>query len=650
MRPRFNSLPYRPNHPQNDGTTTASASQQVIPSSHCQGNPTNLFPNSSQIQSQMGIINPQMATPFNNSNTHMGNGPVAMSNVPFSAPMGAPNQNVMPLLGSSSVITQFGQFHGGLGPQNPNSMPIARMNLIQTPSQFFTHNSGNLPQYSNPNSVFPNGQLFLQSPMPNINQFVQMPMPNYNQVAPCNMHLYSNQVSQAMAPQNPTFFANQQFGLLHSNAVLQPSNQGQHNNVLSKLNANAPGQSYNTTQQSQGNSPLPPAFGSVPPQQTPKDFRPPVSTNSQGNLRKDGGINNWNNNWKNSQNRNFTKNQRRDESRRGVSKSQLHNVQNSNGKYRPNNKYGGKGCKNDGARPYEHVNSTNHTQRRSLPLNYTAQEILQWREARRKNYPSKSNVEKKLAEKLTEPEVIDKDTKLRRQQLKEVLAKQAELGCEVAEIPSSYLSDSEKQVHGREVDKKAFPKKEKFQNKSNKRGRNRQKERFTKKQRLTDHGDSSNSPSQDKRFSEKQNLADNGSRTNPSLNKKQPTLLQKLLSADIRKDKRHILQVFRFMVMNSFFKDCPEKPLRFPLVIVKDTASEGEVVEEKTRSLGRGVSDTYNKTSIGESEHRDYRDGGVADDGKYNNDEIAKAVGFVSLKCGKGGEAQHEEEEGEIID
>ncbi|GFY90701.1 GATA zinc finger protein [Actinidia rufa] len=430
MRPRFNSLPYRPNHPQTDGTTTASASQQVIPSSHCQGNPTNLFPNSSQIQSQMGIINPQMATPFNNSNTHMGNGPVAMSNVPFSAPMGAPNQNIMPLLGSSSVITQFSQFH-----------------------------------------------------------------------------------------------------------VLQPSNQGQHNNVLSKMNANAPGQSYNTTQQSQGNSPLPPAFGSVPPQQTPKDFRPPVSTNSQ-----------------------------------------------------------------------------------------------------------------KLAEKLTEPEVIDKDAKLRRQQLKEVLAKQAELGCEVAEIPSSYLSDSEKQVHGREVDKKAFPKKEKFQNKFNKRGRNRQKERFTKKQRLTDHDDTSNSPSQDKRFSEKQNLADNGSRANPSLNKKQPTLLQKLLSADIRKDKRHLLQVFRFMVMNSFFKDCPEKPLRFPLVIVKDTASVGEVVEEKTQSSGRGVSDTYNKTSIGESEHRDYRDGGVADDGKYNNDEIAKAVGFVSLKCGKGGEAQHEEEEGEIID
>ncbi|KAF5946127.1 hypothetical protein HYC85_016355 [Camellia sinensis] len=655
MIPQFNSLPYRPNQAQTNGTTTAPPAQQVAPSNHGQGNPKNSFPNSAQNQAQIGVINPQIPFPFNNSNTHLSNGPVAMPNRPMIlAPMamGAPNhnplhlQNGMPLLGSTNVMMpQLVQCQGGFGPQNPNSMSMNPMNLIQPPNQFFAHNSVNMPQYLCQNAVLPNGQSCLQSPMQNnSHQFVQMPMPNYTQVGPCNMRMYPNQVSQSMAIQNPNFFANPQFGMVHSNAVVQPNNQNQQNLVLSSMDANAARQSHNnTSQQSQGNSPRQSAFGSVP--QPPQNF-----TKSQGNFRKDGGINNSNNNWKNSQNTNFTKNLRKDASHKGFSKSQFHNMPNAKGKSRFHNKYGGTGYKNDGSRTCKLADSTNQTRvehKGFISLNYTEQEIQQWREARKKNYPSKFNIEKKLAEKLTEPEVTDRDAKLRREQLKEVLAKQAQLGCEVAEIPSHYLSDSEKRVLGKEVDKKSRTKKERFQNKFNKRGRFHQNERFGRKQQSADD-DPSNLADQDERFSKKQKLADN------DLNKKQPTLLQRLLSADIRRDKSRLLQVFRFMVMNSFFKDWPEKSLRFPLVIVKDGV--GEVVEEKSSSSGKGVSEAYIETSNQESERGDYRDdGGDKDEDDDNSDDehdvqAKEAVCFASVKGSMGVEIEHEEEEGEIID
>ncbi len=61
--------------------------------------------------------------------------------------------------------------------------------------------------------------------------------------------------------------------------------------------------------------------------------------------------------------------------------------------------------------------------------------------------------------------------------------------------------------------------KERFQNKFNKRGRYDKKDRFAKKHRLADK-DSSNAA---------------------SLNKRKPTLLQKLLSADIGRYKSHLL-------------------------------------------------------------------------------------------------------------
>ncbi|KAI8571539.1 hypothetical protein RHMOL_Rhmol01G0127500 [Rhododendron molle] len=668
MLPNFNSLPYhRPNKVPTVGPIAASTSHQAISSDHCQGNPSNLF---AQTQSQMGLINPQTATPFDNSTTyHMGNNrPMVLSN----RPMGAPNhylpmQTGMPVLGSTIAMPHLGQYPGGgFCPQNLNPMSVAPMNLIQSPNQFFAHHSGNLPQYPSPNPIFLNGQFCLQNPMQAINQFVQMPQSNCGQPDPRSMHLYSNQVSQGLAPQNPTFFPNPQFGILHTNAGLQP-NQDQHKLALSRMGANATAQSHNATAQShnntqgpQGNSPLPPSFASALPQHTQKDFHSSGSTEPQrllkrymslvetveevargygdsggsGNLRKDSGINNWNNNWKNSQNRKFTRDLTRDESQRGFSKPQFHNVQNAKRKFSFHNEHGGKG---------KLANSTNQAQ------------VVQRRES---VYLIVGFV---LLQKLAETDVIVKDAMLRRQnlfwgdnnqqsclqRLKEILAKQAELGCEVAEIPPCYLSDSEKRGCRKEVGNKALTK-ENFRNKYNKRGRFHRKGTFSKKQQLADR-DSSNLTNPDEQFSKKQKLRDNDSRTMPYLNKKQPTLLQRLLSADIRRDKHRLLQVFRFMVINSFFKDLPEKPLRFPLVRVNNNTSEGEVVEGKLLSPGNGVSEACDKTASGETEYGDYPDDEEGADYEREHDALAEeAALFVSSK---GGEPEElEEEEGEIID
>lgn len=163
------------------------------------------------------------------------------------------------------------------------------------------------------------------------------------------------------------------------------------------------------------------------------------------------------------------------------------------------------------------------------------------------------------------------------QQLKEVLAKQAELGLEVAEVPSSYLSDTEKQVDRMEQ-KRPLNRKERFQKRFNKREKFNRNDRFSKKQRFG-HSDSSNICDQKGFPAEKQDV-NRESVTQVTKNAREPTLLQKLLSSDIRRDKRCLLQVFRFMTMNSFFNDQPDKPLRFPRVLLKETGKEIEAAEE----------------------------------------------------------------------
>lgn len=243
---------------------------------------------------------------------------------------------------------------------------------------------------------------------------------------------------------------------------------------------------------------------------------------------------------------------------------------------------------------------------------------------------------------MVEPELTDRDAELRRQQLKEVLAKQAELGCEVAEIPSHYLLDSEKQVHGQEENKRAFNKKGRSRNKFNKRGRP-ENDRLAKKQRPSDT-DAAILNDQTNVFNQTQRMRNNDPSTGPITKKREPTLLQKLLSADLRRDRGRLLQVFRFMVMNSFFKDRPEKPLIFPLVTVKQNEGEGELVEEKS-SFRAGVHFEGKKTITGNcndssDNEDDFTEAQVNETGNVAKEEssIGKAIKGV------------EEEEGEIID
>lgn len=187
------------------------------------------------------------------------------------------------------------------------------------------------------------------------------------------------------------------------------------------------------------------------------------------------------------------------------------------------------------------------------------------------------------------------------------------MGVEVAEIPSHYLSDSKKQDEREE--NRSWTNNGRFQNKFGKRDRYAKKDRFAKRQR-SNQKDSSN---------------------DPSFSKREPTLLQKLLSSDIKRDKSRLWQVFRFMVTNSFFKDFPDKPLKFPTVVVRESVSEEGVVEELSSVAGKGAYVGREKSMVERVDNDDYKD--RSDDCRYNDNHGEDEEGIE----------QAEEEEGEII-
>ncbi|KAL4599300.1 hypothetical protein ACB092_11G117300 [Castanea dentata] len=643
MRPLYNSFPQQPN------SSTAPPSQQVMPSNHSNANSSNLVQNTKKFRPQFGMNNnPQIQVPFNNSNAH--SNPNMRSSINRPGFMNPPLQSShlgMPHLGS-----QPGQSHVGFSSQNKvcNMNPVQGFpvngqfcNMVQNPNQAnvsqpaFVHNMQNSNQQLNQNMGFPNGQFCMPNMLQNMNQFMPLQMPNSSQVVSYGVPIcppymgVPNQASRATVPQNPTFFANSQFGLGHCNQV----NQNQQNLVPPTANANALKPSPFAAQQLQGgNLPALSNHCSVQPQDT-KNYQASVFTGVQGNLVNNGGIDNPSSNRQDSPNKNYTMNPKGGQLQGGFQKSQFHRMKNARRGF-PNERKG-KGFGKEKAGKFGHVNSNNQArgQKRSLSLTYTTQEIQQWCEARRKNYPSKATVEKKQVQKLADAESIAREAKLRREQLKEILAKQAELGVEVAEVPSHYLSDSEKQGHRREENRMPFTKKGRFRNRFDKRGRYEKKDRFAKKQKLADKNSSDVS----------------------SLNKKKPTLLQKLLSADVRRDKSHLLQIFRFMVMNSFFTDWPDKPLKFPSVIVKESGCECEVVEEKSSPLGKDA-EGGNKAVVNKSHDEeeddddddDEDDNGVDED-KNDGDDNNELSYFARIE-GIIGERTEipEEEEGEIVD
>ncbi|GKU91462.1 hypothetical protein SLEP1_g5333 [Rubroshorea leprosula] len=559
------------------------------------------FQSNPSLHNSSGMLQNSMPIPFGNANlfpfvnqagflnalqpnNHLGVPQFGsmLTNVGFVPQFGLPGMN------NVSAFPQVqGQFSNPM--QNGN-----QLNPSQLQGQFIP-NLLNLAQQLNQNMG--GQQLFFQNPMPT-------QIPNHSQFIP--PYVIPSCTTQAMGCPNPNLLANMQ------------SNQGEQGNQNKQNVADINGQkvlsvaiSHVQEISSSTNSAL------VQPWQN-QNLQPSIFM-SQGNLAKSG------QSFKNLQG----KNTGRKASQWRSQKSQFHKVDDGKRKSRFGSEHSEKaGQGNERAVKYPRTDSAkpDREQRRSLALIYTENEIQQWREERKKNYPSKANIEKKLSGKLTDPEVA----KIRREQLKEVLAKQAELGVEVAEIPSSYLSDSEKRVHGEERDTGG-----RFQRRNNRRGRFDKKSQFVKKQRLTDQ-DSLNVP---------------------SFNQRKPTLLEKLLSADIRKDKSRLLQVFRFMVMNSFFKDWPEKSLKFPLVVVKESGYEGDKVEEKSNTTVENIS----KHSDSGKDEADDHNGDGNDDNDINSNEdddykeehdthANQATVFVKEKATIQVIERDDEEEGEIID
>ncbi|KAH0465272.1 hypothetical protein IEQ34_005375 [Dendrobium chrysotoxum] len=252
-----------------------------------------------------------------------------------------------------------------------------------------------------------------------------------------------------------------------------------------------------------------------------------------------------------------------DQGKRKIQKSQSYNSRNTWQKERPftrNNQRGHRKRKEKITNFSESSDNTSTMRKRPLSVAYSESEIQQWREARKKNFPTRTNIEKKLS---PSKEDIDSCAKVRRQQLKEVLAKQAELGVEVAEIPSIYLTEPEEQTSKNVNASEALNTNIETSCKlsiSKKRGRFRRNKRNAKRLKFRNEAVPAHEP---------------------LVKKREPTLLRKLLNGDIRHDKCQLLQAFRFMVLNTFFKGVPDKPLLFPIVTTKDDVPESKVFVEK---------------------------------------------------------------------
>ncbi|KAG9133338.1 hypothetical protein Leryth_021487 [Lithospermum erythrorhizon] len=483
--------------------------------------------------------------------------------------MGPPNPLQM---GGGVPNPQFNQFlnngNGGLG-----------FNIAQQLGQFMPQNS------LNPNQIFSQNANLGQWNLPN-------PMQNMNLGLNTNPFL-----AMGISPQNLAILASAQFGLMSANQVAHMG------------------------MQVQGNLGTTPGIRPPQAQHNNQNYNQAPAQVSLGNVTN----NNHTGNWKKTPNKMYSHNH--DSFHNRSVNSPFHRGQPGKGNFGLSKDRRGKGHQDEGPRK-SIANQSKEKQgvkRRSLVLTYTDQEIKQWREQRRKNYPLQATLQKKLADKTAASEARDEAAKLRRQQLKEILAKQAELGCEVAEIPSSYLCDSEKQVH-MEGTNRPFNKKERFQNKFNKRGRFHKNDHFSRRSK-SGNCDPSDECQQMDQLNEKQIRGNNKLTRQDGASKKKPTLLQKLLSADIKREKHQLLQVFRFMVMNSFFKDFPEKALKFPPVIIKVADYESPVVEENEviRGVDVGPSGSVDGVDNEGIQHNHNQE----NDGPRNHEELPEEEGEI---------------------
>ncbi|PIA53259.1 hypothetical protein AQUCO_00900085v1 [Aquilegia coerulea] len=576
-------------------------------------------------QPQSNSLNPQLPIQPNNS-THIMNNPLYM-NVANGYQL--PFQNIhMGLLPQAQFFPHLQNTM-----QNPNQIMSC-----QPHGQFFANNR---PQGTN----LPGGQFNVQHLPQNFNQITSLPhgqfLQNYigfPQVNPFNM--------PQCLPQSMGFNMNPQLGM--NPHQITHNGQGQSMFIPSTMGQNVMQGSPITGQQLQRNS-LPSLNNDPAQMQQPQsNLQSDQFGTSQGHHSKDNGYSISNSNQRNSQGNDCARNQEgsvnRNSQNTRFQKSNFHSKANGKGNFKP---FKGKGYNDKGARNpqltkcTEQKSTADCQSSRSLTLSYSEQEIQKWREERRKNHPSSS---KSLVLNYTEQEIQkwreerkknhpsrqntensedqahskDIDAQNRRQQLKEILAKQAELGVEVAEIPRDYLLDLESKVNENEQDRTSN-KKGKFQKRGGKRQKRGGAGRYNKKQKL---GDSESCP-------------------RPAVSKKNPSLLEKLLSADIKRDKSHLLQAFRFMVLNNFFVEWPKNALEFPSAAVEDSGSGLKVGRVSSPcQVNEVVYEIAKKDNVEDFEeqdtsHEDVADGNDADEYVKQTDNITE---------------DNLEEEGEITD
>ncbi|KAJ9541412.1 LOW QUALITY PROTEIN: hypothetical protein OSB04_027918 [Centaurea solstitialis] len=526
--------------------------------------------NSRPIVAPSGFMNfPPNQPPFPLQNTMGGQFPFAGFN-----PQQNFNNNPFPQFNPSQQ--QQGQFSVHNNSMNPNAynqnvnQQLILHNTIQNICQLLQLQNHppvvNLPMFQNqiPNVMnHQNPGFFANQQLPNMGQgnpfLPQASGSVQSQQALATVPNFQHQISQGMGPQNHSYPQNQLFGMANSNGPGQPVHQGQQRLVAPMMDVNASRQMANTGQQ--GNLLSPHASASVQ-NQNPHPTLPNFKDN-HGNMPANG-----NARWTESQRKNFTGNKKNDVSHKGF-KSQFQHAKHVKEKFGTYNGNMNKEGNNNAAVNSGPPNSTNqiHSEKKFC-VKYTEQEVKQWREARKKHYPSSANVEKKCKKEQALFDVTNQEAILRRQQLQEILTKQAELGCEVADVPSYYLSGPEKQriPRGKKQEREEYKKgkKKKFQDK--KRGRaavEGDDEGMTKKTRQ-DSANNNNKP------------------------KQRPSLLQKLLTRDIKRDKNHLLQVHS----NQLFLHWGDS-LRFPSVIVRETNADVALETASVSNVSEKVVDVY---------------------------------------------------------
>uniref|UniRef100_A0ACD5W1I4 Uncharacterized protein n=1 Tax=Avena sativa TaxID=4498 RepID=A0ACD5W1I4_AVESA len=261
--------------------------------------------------------------------------------------------------------------------------------------------------------------------------------------------------------------------------------------------------------------------------------------------------------------------------------------------------------------------------RKRPPIIYDPNEVKQWVQARKKNYPTSVNVDKKLSQSQLDDQKKDEEAQTRRQELKEVLAKQKELGLELPELPPGYLSETEgqpREPQGNERESKwrTQQRDSRFGNRGGRGGRGNKRQR-------NDHRD----------FQSKRPREWNNSRA--MVKSRELTLFQKLVSCDMKRDRHRLLHTFKFMAQNNFFKDWPDKPLEFPSVKVNQIELEIDDIaaEDLDDDLPDAETAKDSSSSLGLKE-----DGEQQDLGSSSSDEEA----------GSKDDDESDEEEGEVAD